>query len=418
MSEWTEIDNKLQDPAWYTTQEYHQVFTRLRHEDPVHWAEDDAYGKHYWFLTRYEDVRNMLLNPRVFSSRWDTRPPKTTKRYTPEERFEMGFDVSMARNDPPIHDLYRKPVNKHFSAPAINKMRGDVDAINDEIIARVAAKGRADVVEEIAGEMPVKVILRLLGVPEKDWDMLRVAAWQWLAPAHPEYLIDGDVLKTHRHGHSKLLDYCEQLALARREEPKDDFATVLSRVKVDGDPLSIHEMRSYFTIMIGGGLETTRNTAAVGLWLFLKNPDQRQLLLDDPSLMNSAIDEVLRWVSPARTRFRIAMEDVEIGGKEIRTGDWVFGSQVSANFDETVFENPEKFDITRNPNPHLSFGEGIHLCLGRYLARLELASLFPKVLETFPDMAIAEEPEWIPDNITTGFSKFDVTYTPVVTASH
>ena len=98
-------------------------------------------------------------------------------------------------------------------------------------------------------------------------------------------------------------------------------------------------------------------------------------------------------------------------------GDWVFGSQVSANFDETVFENPEKFDITRNPNPHLSFGEGIHLCLGRYLARLELACLFPKVLTAFPDMQIAEEPEWIPDNITTGFSKFDVTYTPLVPAS-
>ena len=176
-------------------------------------------------------------------------------------------------------------------------------------------------------------------------------------------------------------------------------------------------MRSYFTIIIGGGLETTRNTAAVGLWLFLKNPDQRRLLLEDPSLINSAIDEVLRWVSPARTRFRIAMADVEIGGKEIRTGDWVFGSQASANFDETVFAEPEKFDITRNPNPHLSFGEGIHLCLGRYLARLELACLFPKVLAAFPDMQIAEEPEWIPDNITTGFSKFDVTYTPLVPAS-
>lgn len=417
MSDWTEIDNKLQDPSWYTTQEYHEVFARLRREDPVHWAQDDAYGKHYWFLTRYEDVRDVLLNPRVFSSRWDTRPPKNTKRYTPEERFEMGFDTSMARNDPPTHDLYRKPMNKHFSAPAINKMRGHVEEIIDEIIAGIAHKGEADVVEEIAGDLPVKVILRLLGVPEEDWALLRHAAWQWLSPAHPDFIIDGDVWKTHRHGHTVLLDYCEKLAMSRRENPQDDFATVLSNVRIDDDPLSIHEMRSYFTIIIGGGLETTRNTAAVGLWQFLKNPDQRQMLLDDPSLINSAIDEVLRWTTPARTRFRIAMEDFEIGGKEIRAGDWVFASQVSANFDESVFEDPKKFDITRNPNPHLSFGEGIHLCLGRYLARLELACLFPKVLASFPDMAIASEPEWIPDNITTGFSKFNVTYTPLVPAS-
>lgn len=414
MSDWQEIDNKLQDPNWYTTQEYHQVFKRLRHEDPVHWTEDDAYGKHYWFLTRYEDVRNMLLNPRVLSSRWDTRPPKRIQRYTPEERHEMAFDVSMARNDPPTHDLYRKPVNKHFSAPAINKMKGDVDKIVDEIIDSVADKGRVDVVEDIAGDLPVKVILRLLGVPEEDWDILRVAAWQWLSPSHPSYMIGDDVWTTHRHGHKTILDYCADLALERRKNPQDDFATVLSQVKVDDDLLSVHEMRSYFTIMIGGGLETTRNTAAVGLWQFLRNPEQKQLLLDDPTLINSAIDEVLRWVTPARTRFRIATEDLEIGGKDIRAGDWVFGSQVSANYDETVFENPEKFDITRNPNPHLSFGEGIHLCLGRYLARLELASLFTKVFAAFPDLEIASEPEWLPDNITTGFTKFDVSFSPRV----
>jgi cytochrome P450 len=408
MSEWNDIDNKMLDPQWYLTTEYHDVFTRLRHEDPVHWTEDDSYGKHYWFITRYDDVKDYLLDHRTFSSRWETRVPKSPKRYTPEERFEMGFDTSMARNDPPIHDLYRKPINKHFSVPAVAKMRQNVDAIVDEIIADVSDRGEIDVVEQLAGEMPVKVILRLLGVPEEDWSMLRTAAWQWLAPADPRYTIDGDIVATHRHGHSQLLGYCEELALDRRKNPRDDFATILGNLKVDGDPLSIHEMRSYLAVIIGGGLETTRNTAAVGLWQFLQNPDQRTLLLEDPSLINSAVEEVLRWVTPARSRFRVANEDVELHGRDIRAGDWVIASLASANRDEKQFANPHKFDITRNPNPHLSFGEGIHLCLGRSLARLELASFLPKVLAAFPDMEPVDEPKWIADNITTGFSEFQI----------
>lgn len=417
MSAWHEIDQRLQDPQWYSTLEHLEVFKQLRDEDPVHWAEDNHYGKHYWFLTRHEDVRNYLLNPRALSSRWDTRVPKTPKRYTPEERFQMGFDVSMARNDPPIHDIYRKPVNKHFSLPAMNKLKADIEGIVDEIIGDVVDRAECDAVENLAGELPVKVILRMLGVPEEDWPLLREAAWRWLAPADPRFTLDGDVLKTHRQGHSTLLDYCEQLALARRKEPQDDFATVLGGMKVDGDPLSIHEMRSYFTILIGGGLETTRNAASVGLWLFLQNPEQRRLLLDDPSLVNSAAEEVLRWVTPPRSRLRIAMEDIDLHGKEIRAGDWVVASLTSANRDERVFEDPEAFDITRNPNPHLSFGEGIHLCLGRYLARMELASFFPKVLEAFPDLEPTSDPIWIPDNNVAGFSEFKVRYTPRVAAT-
>ncbi|MGM7775786.1 cytochrome P450 [Arthrobacter sp. KNU-44] len=414
MSEWSEIDNKLLDPQWYRTTEYHEAFRKLRDEDPVHWTEDDAYGKHYWFLTRYDDVRDYLLNHKQLSSRWETRVPKSPQRYTPEERFAMGFDTSMARNDPPIHDLYRRPINKHFSVPVVKRLAGDVERIVDEIIADVAELGEVDLVEAIAGELPVKVILRMLGVPEADWPMLREAAWQWLAPAEPRFMIDNDPVKTHRHGHSRLLEYCEQLALERRKNPTDDFATVLGNMTIDGDPLSIHEMRSYFTILIGGGLETTRNTAAVGLWQFMQNPDQKQLLLEDPSLTNSAVEEVLRWVTPARSRFRVASEDFELHGKLIRTGDWVIASQASANKDERKFKDPHRFDITRDASGHLSFGEGIHLCLGRSLARLELATLLPKVLRAFPDMEVAQEPQWIADNITTGFSTLPVRYTPHV----
>ncbi|MEE2059141.1 cytochrome P450 [Rhodococcus artemisiae] len=412
MTDWTSIDNKLLDANWYTTTEYHDVFKALRDEDPLHWAEDDHYGRHYWVVTRYDDVKWYLTDHPRLSSRWDTRIPKSPKRRTPEERYELGMDVSLGRNDPPIHELYRRPMNKHFSVPAVKKLAAETEAIVDEIIADVADLGSCDLVEDIAGELPVRVILRMLGVPEEDWPMLREASWQWLASADPKFMIDDDPVHTALHGQRRLMEYCENLALERRTSPQDDFATVIGNMEIDGDKLSLHEMRSYLTILIGGGLETTRNAAAVGLWQFLENPDQRQLLLDDPSLTNSAMEEVVRWVTPGKNRLRIANEAIELHGKTIRAGDWVVAFQASANKDERVFHDPHRFDITRDPNPHLAYGEGIHMCLGRALARLELGTLIPKVLRAFPDLETSAEPTWIADNVTTGFTSLPVRYSP------
>ncbi|MFF3573833.1 cytochrome P450 [Nocardia jiangxiensis] len=417
MTDWTSIDNKLLDANWYTTTEYHDVFKVLRDEDPLHWAEDNHYGRHYWVVTRYDDVKWYLLDHQRLSSRWDTRIPKSPKRRTPEERYELGMDVSLGRNDQPIHELYRRPMNKHFSVPAMKKLAAGTEAIVDEIIAEVADLGSCDLVEDIAGELPVRVILRMLGVPEVDWPMLREASWQWLASADPKFMIDGDPVHTALHGQRRLMEYCENLALERRASPQDDFATVIGNMEIDGDKLSLHEMRSYLTILIGGGLETTRNAAAVGLWQFLENPDQRQLLLDDPSLTNSAMEEVVRWVTPGKNRLRIANEDIELHGKTIRAGDWVVAFQASANKDERVFDDPHRLDITRDPSLHLAYGEGIHMCLGRALARLELGTLIPKILRTFPDLETTAEPTWIADNVTTGFTSLPVRYSPRTVAT-
>lgn len=410
--DWTTVDNSLLDPNWYTTDAYHDTFARMRDEDPVHWTQDDHYGKHYWSLTRYEDVKNYLLADRQFSSRWDTRVPRSPQRRTPEERHQQGWDVNVATTDNPVHDMYRRPINKHFSVPAIAKLGHDVDAIVDEILADVAERGSCDFVEDIAAELPVKVILRMLGVPEEDWPMLREACWQWLAAADPRFIIDNDQVKTSLIGLTRLQEYCTNLALERRKYPTDDFATVIGNVEVDGDKLSIHEMKGWFVTMIGGGLETTRNAAAVGIWQFLQNPDQRELLIANPTLIKGAVEEVLRWGTPAKNRLRIAAEDIELHGKTIRAGDWVVGFLASANKDEREFADPHAFDIQRSPNRHLALGEGIHLCLGRALARLELSALIPKVLRMFPDLETTAEPIWIADTSVTGFTTMPVKYTP------
>ncbi|MBB6407152.1 cytochrome P450 [Arthrobacter sp. AZCC_0090] len=408
MTDWHEIDNQLTDPAWYGKGDSHRTFKLLRDEDPVHWTQDDRYGRHYWTLTRHEDIKNYLLDDQLYSNRIDTRIPRSSKRRTPEQRHQLGFDVLMTANDNPLHDLYRRPLNKHFSVPAVGRLKSQIDAVVDGIIAEACERDEVDVVDNIAEELSARVILTMLGAPPEDWDMLREATSQKMAAADPRYIIDNDHIKTYQIGAQRLYDYSQRLTQERRKDPKDDLATVIAQMQIDGDPLSPHESATYCSLMISGGLESTRNTAAVGLWAFMNNPEQRTLLLEDPSLTKSTVEEVIRWVSPGSGRLRVATRDFELHGKTIRQNDWIIAFLASANRDERVFENPEKFDIRRNPNPHLGLGEGLHMCLGRNLARLELASFFPKFLRAFPDIELTADPEWIPDANVTGFRTMPV----------
>lgn len=408
-TDWSEIDNRLLDPAWLATQQFHEVFKQLRDEDPVHWTQDDAYGRHYWFLTRHEDVVEYLHDHERLSSRWSSRVPKSPRRITPEQRFAEGGSV-LAHLDPPIHGLYRRPMNKHFSVPAIKRLRADIERYVDEVIDSIADRTEAEFVEEVAGELPARVILRLLGVPEEDWPNLREAVWLYFSSADPRWVIDGDPVKTRAIGLGRLSDYTTEMALDRRKNPRDDFATVIANTKIDGDVLSVMEIRAWLTALIAGGLETTRNVAAGGVWLFLQNPDQRDLLMKDPALASSAVEECLRWLTPASNRLRIASVDFEFRGRDIRAGDWVIGSLASANKDERVFHDPHRFDITRNPNPHVAFSEGIHMCLGRNLARLELQVFLPRILHALPDLEAVGEPVWAEDNVMNGFAEFPVRF--------
>ncbi|GEK79150.1 cytochrome P450 [Agrococcus baldri] len=409
-----DFDTKILDPHWYTTPEHHAAFKMLRDEDPVHWTEDPVYGKDYWLLTRYDHTLEYLQDPARFSSRLDTRVPRTPKRRTPEERHAQGLDVRLTTNDDPVHALYRRPMNKHFSVPSVGKLRAHIERVVDEIIRDVAPKGEVDVVEDLASALPMKVVLGMLGVPESDMGYLDEATWQWMSAADPRYIIDGDEVATSLHGLQKLIDYGTELAKDRQKNPRDDFATAITQMEIDGDPLSVHEAMLYYVTVIGGGAETTRTAASVGTWLFMQHPEQRRLLLEDPALAKAAAEEVVRWSTPERNRFRVATQDFDFHGKRIRTGDWVITFLTSANRDERVFDRPDAFDIQRTPNDHLSFGAGVHGCLGRNLARLELTVFFPKLLEAFPDLEMTEpgEPNWIADRSVAGFTTMPVSFTP------
>jgi len=409
--DWSEIDNKLLDASWHTGRDYLDVYKTLRDEDPVHWAQDDHFGRGYWFVSRHDDVKHLISNPPQITSRLGSKIPVRSRRYTPEERYSLNFDTTITFVDNPVHLMMRRPINKHFSVPSIARLASRIEGHIDDIIADVAAKGDFDFVLDVAAELPLRVVLTLLDVPKEDWEEVKHATHLWGTPFDPRYMIDGDPLKTQYEGRRRLNEYAQELTTRRRANPGDDLVTAITKLEFDGDPLSDKEVVTWIISLIGGGLETTRNAASVGIDLFGKNPDQRQLLMDDPSLSNVAVEEMVRWISPQKVLLRSAAEDFELGGKEIRLGDWILAGVLSANRDERVFDNPDSFDILRTPNPHVGFGDGTHLCLGRALIRLELGMLFPKLFRTFPDLEYTGDGalKWIPDYNSVGLYEYKMT---------
>lgn len=392
MADVNQFDTKLLDPAWYTDDAYLEGFKLLRDEDPVHWTVDPVYGKDYWAITRYEDLEAILLDDRSYSNRWETHVPTSPERITAEDRYNLGFDVGMPFNDNPIHDQYRRPINKHFSVAAIGKLSEMADRAVEGLLEEAVEKGEQDVVTGLALDIPTRVVLRWFGIPDEDWDSVQSGVRQsgrGFTPKAAEYADDITAIGDH----NTLWVYASELAADRMESPRDDFLSTIAHLKIDGGPISHHEVTSNVFQLIEGALGNTRNAIAMGLWLFAVNPDQRELLRSRPELMGGAVEEIIRYGSNSPTRLRIATHDTEYGGKEIAMGDWVVGFMKSANFDERHFENPERFDITRKPNKHLAFGTGVHNCLGRHLAKLEMVTLFSKLIGDY-DYELAGDPAW------------------------
>jgi cholest-4-en-3-one 26-monooxygenase len=296
--------------------------------------------------------------------------------------------------------------------PAISKMQEHISASIDKVLDRAAEQGHCDVVEDLALGVPTNVVFTWLGVPQEDWPELHEAVWQYSAAADPRFTIDGDEILTANTGQRRILDYCEGLAKARLKQPRDDFMTVIVNLEIDGEKMSMHEIISWFFFLISGALETTRNTISSGFWLLLNHPEQREKLVGDPALVKGAVEEILRWASPSRNRLRIASRDVEFGGRDIHAGDWVVAFLTSANRDERVFDDPHTFDITRTPNRHLALGEGIHLCLGRNLARLEVGTVLSKFFTRFDNVELSGSAVKLPDALGNGFASLPVSFSP------
>jgi len=409
--DWAEVDHNLTSPEFFARLDLHETFDLLRDKDPVHWT--DQHDKHpFWSVTRHQDMIDVLHAPEAFSSRGGTALPAGGMPATADERRLRGFDGDIVTMDPPVHPRFRQPFNKHFSVPSAVRMQVDIDRIIDSLLDAVAPRGECDVVEQVASQLPTQLFFPMMGIPESDWARLRRLTSTAQLADDEEFQTEGDARETQRQSQTELFNYMRDLVRERRRRPLEDYTSVVAAMQVGGEPMADDVAGRTAMGVLVGGLETTRNGLAVGLLGLMRNPEQAQRLRDNPSLAKSATEEILRWVTPSRNRLRIATEDIDFRGHQIRSGDWIVLWTLAANRDPRVFRHPHQIDITRSPNGHLAFGGGNHICLGRHVARLELAAALTKFVNRFPDAEPVCEPARIASQGANGLKRLDIRFTP------
>jgi cytochrome P450 len=382
----------------------HEAFKALRREDPVHWnPEPDGAG--FWAVTRYEDIRFVHRHPEIYSSELGG----TSLEDLEPEHIEAR--KSMLDMDPPRHDELRGLIGRRFTPRAVTVWEDQVRRVTNEVLDRALPMGSFDFVREVSSEIPMQVFAEILGVPQSERRVIIELGDRLLGNQDPEYRVpDNDA---HRHlpfsspAALEMFEFGRRLAAQRRKAPKDDVITQLAF-----EPLTQREFDTYFVLLATAGNETTRHTITHGLIALLEHPDQLERLRNDPSLGKSAADEMLRWATPVHHFRRTAAVDTELAGKEISSGDKVTTWFVSGNRDETVFDEPGRFDVGRSPNPHMAFGPGgIHHCLGAHLARMEVRIVFEELLSRHPKVELTGPPERLRSNFFNGIKRLPVEVT-------
>lgn len=347
----------------------------LRANAPVFW-HDEPDGPGFWAITKYDDIRAISRTPKTFSS-YETG----VMLPDPDPMGLYAQRLMMLNMDPPQHDRFKLLVSRGFTPKNAPLLRPRIEELAREILDAAMQKGSGDFVSEIAGRLPSGLIAELMGMPREDgerlYNLTEIMHTNDDAVAPPE-------VKMAAIG--EMLMYGQSVADKKRTAPGDDLATILVNAEVDGDRLTDEEFQWFFLLLVNAGGDTTRNLLAAGLQLLFDHPDQRAKLMSNvDGHLATAIEEMLRFSSPVSHFKRTVMEDTTIRGQHIKAGERVVMFYGSANRDEDVFVNPNTFDITRDPNPHVAFGAGgPHLCLGMHVARVELAVMFRELLSRMP----------------------------------
>ena len=381
----------------------HEAFRRLRAHAPVFWHEERG-GPGFWVVSKYHDLMAVSLDSRTFSS----ARGGTILRDLAGEDLEVNRTI-MLNMDAPRHTRFRRLVNMGFSPKMVSRMEPHIRELANRIIDGVAARGECDFVTEVAAELPLQVIVEMMGVPVEDRH--RVFEWsnRLIGFDDPEY---GGSEEVGKAASMEMYMYANELALERRRSPRDDLVSVLMAAEVDGEQLSEVEFDSFFLLLAVAGNETTRNLVSGGMLALFEHPAERARLMADRSLMATAVEEMLRWVSPVMYFRRTATHDTELRGQRIREGDKVTMWYGSANRDEEIFPDGHRFDVGRAPNEHLAFGIGHHFCLGANLARLEIRVMFEELLRRLPDIELAGPVERLRSNFINGIKRMPVRFTP------
>ncbi|MFI0370894.1 cytochrome P450 [Actinomadura sp. 1N219] len=401
---------------WRRPHDYrHEAFKALRwHPQLVRFEEPDIVivppGPGYYALTRHADVVEASRRPEDFcsgkgaTSIWDM--PGDLHEY-------FGSMISM---DDPRHAKIRRIVSRAFSPRMIQRFEDQVEAVAAEIVENVrAGGGSGDFVADIAARLPLKIICDMMGIAEDHYRTVFDATNVILAGNDAEYLPSDDpeqVAMALLGAGETLKGLVEDLGRQRRKDPTDDLTSALVNANIDGESLTDQELGSFFILLVVAGNETTRNAIAHGLDLFTHDPGQRALLTEDfDARIPGAVEEIVRYVSPVIWMRRTATRDTTLNEHEIKEGDKLLLYYWSANRDESVFTEPEKFDILRDPNPHVGFGgPGPHFCLGAHLARREITVLFRELLHRTPGIRASGEPERLESSFINGIKRLPYTF--------
>ncbi len=361
----------------------HAEWTWLRRSDPVHWYERPNVDP-FWAITKHADIivigkqPELFLNaPRLAVFTHDLPPPAE------------GQSRHLLNMDPPDHALYRKVTSGWFTPRAIQRMSDKVARVTSQVLDAAAATDRGDFVADVTAKITIAVIAEMLGVPQKDWDLLFRWTNEIIAPQDPDFRKDSTPHETMERSRMELFSYFNDLSNERRAKPADDIVSIVANGKVNGHELPPVELLSYYFLLVVAGNETTRNAMTGGMLALLEHPAEWAKLRRDPTLVDRAVEEIVRWTTPVIQFARTATRDVELRGKRIRKGQSVCLFYASGNRDEEVFPDPFAFRVDRNPNPHIGFGMGEHVCLGAHLARLELRHAFAQLRERLEHCELA-----------------------------
>ena len=385
----------------------YDLFKRLRHEAPIYWHEESLdFEPGFWALTKHEDIVRVSKDPLTFSSAAGGHLMSMGDPKVVDPSAVAAIIGNMIGMDPPDHQIYRKMVAPSFTPKAIRNLESDMRQKIRDLLENVEGKGEFNLVTEISEQLPLWVLCEMMGIPESDRPKIRDLV---------NNLTDASIQQDPENSFQIWVNYMELFKMGRdmieerRKNPTDDLMSVVANTKVEGGELPPELLDGFFLLMVIAGNETTRNTLTGGLMVLTENPEERAKLLQDPTLISNATDEMLRWVTSVIYFRRTAMKDTSIRGQDIKAGDKVVMWYGSANRDEDIFPDGHLFRVQReNAKKHLAFGAGEHLCLGNRLGHMQIRILFEELLARFPNIHSTSNPVRIPSNFLAGISELKV----------
>ncbi len=383
----------------------HDQFDLLRAEAPVFWHPEPN-GPGFWAVTKHDDVRTVSRDVETFSS-------ELGSTFIPDQTEEAMAQIRLTilNMDPPKHHRYRRLVSRGFTPRVIAKLIEDIDHRAEAVVDEIAERGECEFVNDVAAKVPVQMICEMIGLEPETWPKMVELSNRLIGSFDdPDYQVEPG---QEELAAMEVYAMCDAVAADRRVNPRDDIMTALVNAEVDGERLDDLDLNLFFVTLVVAGNETTRNLINHSMLALMEHPEQAQMLRDDPSLWDTAVEEMLRWGSSIHNFRRTATKDTELSGVKISAGEKVVIYYASANRDEAVFEDPHTFDITRTPNDHVTFGGGgVHYCLGASLARAEIKATMRQLVDRLPDMRLAGQPDRLHSDFVNGIKTMPVVFTP------